>query len=283
MKSPAGAQGVYGAKVTGLDRCAGLGVVPSGWPEWRVVIEVDQGKGDDRPEVAGTEDAFLRFGDGSTAEVHRTNGGGSVRLRLATDVPHAEIAHPYLAVVGMFNAYWGDGIALHAGAVGIDGTAWLILTSKAGGKSTTLALLEMAGHPVLADDLSIIDSALNVHRGPRFVDLREEAAESLGVGEYVGVLGVRERWRYRIADAPLTLPLGGIVVPTWGEPTVDHVVGSARLEPLAASVALRVPAGWDELLLTVASSVPMLRWSRPHDLADADRAIARLEEIVRTT
>jgi len=183
----------------------------------------------------------------------------------------------------MLNAYWGDRIPLHAGAVGIDGKAWLIATTKAGGKSTTLALLAIAGHPVLADDLSVIDSGLHVHRGPRFIDLRQEAAEALGVGEYVGVLGVRERWRYRIADAPLTLPLGGIFIPTWGEPAIEHIAGSARLGPLAASLALRVPAPWDQLLLNIASSVPMVRWSRPPGLAQADRAIAQLEKIARPT
>lgn len=270
------ARGMYGVKISGLENCGCFAPVPQDWPEWRVVVELVEAPDDQRPESAGPDRCLLRFGDGSTAEANRVDPGANIHLRLTRDVAPCHVAHPYLAAVGMFSAYWGDRLPLHAGAVGIDGKAWLILATKAGGKSTTLALLERAGHPVLADDLSVIDPEMNVHRGPRFVDLRREAAETLGIGTNLGVLGVRERWRHPVGDAPLTLPLGGIVATAWGDPGLEPVAGSARLELIAGSMALRVPGSWNELVMDVALSVPLFVWRRPENLAMADAGIAQL-------
>jgi hypothetical protein len=129
---------------------------------------------------------------------------------------------------------------------------------------------------VLADDLSIIDPDMNVHRGPRFIDLRRDAAQSLGVGTNLGVLGARERWRHRIGDAPLTLPLGGIIATEWGEPGFDSVTGAARVATIAGSIALGVPGPWDELFMDIVTSVPLVVWRRPENLATADVGVAQL-------
>ena len=181
----------------------------------------------------------------------------------------------------MVGAYWESRIPFHAGAVGIEGKAWLVAAAKGGGKSTTLGLLALSGHPVLADDLSVVGSDLEVHRGPRFVDLRGDVADALGIGRYIGVLGVRERWRFDVGDAPLTLPLAGLIIPSWGDFAIEPIRGSARLAAVAPCVSLRVPGPWDELFMDVSLTLPVLRWTRPRGLASADGAVAQLLAAMR--
>jgi hypothetical protein len=273
-------RGLYGARVTGIGGCPSLAPVPSAWPEWRVVAEHGLDRAENRPESIGPDAAFIRFGDGSTAELSREDPGGRLRLSLAKEVASDDLAHPFLAPVGMLGAYWSDRLPLHAASFGIGGRAWLLVADKSGGKSTTMAMLDLAGYSVLADDLSVIEPDLTVHRGPRFIDLREDAARSLGVGDNVGEIGLRERWRYRIADGPLTLPLGGIVIPSWGEPGVELIVGSERLPTLGPSLALRIPAWWDELFMDIAFSVPVLRWTRPREVQGSRRSLDQLVDAV---
>ena len=257
-----------------------MGPVPAEWPAWAVDAGARAERDRDRPESVGPQTAFIRFGDDATAEVFRDDPGGRVLLNLDKEVPANDLAHPYLAVVGMLSAFWGDRLPLHAGSFGVDGRAWVVVATKEGGKSTTLAMLHLAGHPVLADDMTVIGPDRTVHRGPRLIDLRPDAATALGVGDDVGVLGVRERWRYRIDDGPLTLPLGGFIVPSWGEPAIELVAGSSRLTALAPSLALRVPAGWDELFMDVALGAPVYHWTRPRGLEGAQRSIDQILEAV---
>lgn len=274
-------RGLYGVRVTGLGNESSLAPVPSAWPAWHVVAEQDLDLDVDRTESVGPDAAFIRFGDGSTAEAWREDAGGRLRLSLVRDVGGNNLAHPFLAPVGMLSAYWGDRLPLHAASFGLDGRAWLLAAGKEGGKSTTLAMLELAGYPALADDLTVIDSNLAVHRGPRLIDLRQDAANALGVGESVGKIGIRERWRYRIGDCPLTLPLGGIVIPSWGEPDVELIVGSERLPTLGQSLALRIPGSWAELLMDIALSVPVLRWKRPRELRTSRQPLDQLLDAIR--
>ncbi len=242
------ARGTYGVRLVGFEDCDSLGTVPDEAPPWRIAIDSGANRLLGEPEHITADSALLHFGDGSSAQVSRESPGGSVRLFLSRDVSRCDLAHPYLSVTGMLNAYWGDGLGLHAGAVVIDGRAWVIVAAKGGGKTTSLALLDRAGHPVLADDLSVVGPQLQVHRGPRFLDLRREVAERLAIGEDRGFIGMRRRWRYRIRDAPLTAPLGGVVVPVWGDAFVDPVQGAGRLEVLAPSVSIRVPGRWEVLV-----------------------------------
>lgn len=280
LSTPDTSSGLYGVRVTGIGNYSSLAPVPSAWPEWRVDVEHGLDRDVNRPESIGPDEAFIRFGDGSTAEVWREGPGGRLRLSLATEVASNDLAHPFLAPVGMLGAYWNDRLPLHAASFGLGGLAWLLAAGKGGGKSTTLAMLELAGHPVLADDLSVIEADLTVHRGPRLIDLRRDAAEALGVGDDVGKVGDRERWRYRIGDGPLTLPLGGIVIPSWGKPDVELIVGGQRLPVLGRSLALRIPGRWDELFMDVALSVPMLRWTRPRELRSSRGPVDQLVEAV---
>jgi hypothetical protein len=267
---------MYGVRIEGLDACECFGSIPSDWPEWRVTAETFVAADHQSPGSVGPERGLLRFGDGSIARVERREDGGSIHVQTTQVVAPCLLAHPYLGPVGVFSSYWTDRLPLHAGAVDIGGAAWLVLATKSGGKSTTLALLDRSGHAVLADDLSIIDPGMNVHRGPRFIDLRRDAAQFLGIGTELGVLGTRERWRHPIGDAPLTLPLGGIIATEWGEPGIEAVRGAARFETVGGSIALGVRGPWDELFMDIVTSVPLFVWRRPQNLVAAGVGIEQL-------
>lgn len=269
-------RGMYGVKIKGLDECSCLEPVPDDWPEWTVTTEVIAGQDAPRTDFADDNRARLCFSDGSTAEATRTEAGGAIRVRLSRDVDRCLIAHPYLATVGMFQSLWKNGLPVHAGAVGIDGMAWLILASKGGGKSTSLLLLEQAGYPVLTDDLSIIDPDLDVQRGPAFIDLRRETAEAMGIGKELGVLGARDRWRHPIGERPLTLPLGGIIMAEWGRPSLEPLEGGAKVQALAGNLSLSVPGPWNDLFMDIVTSRPALTWNRPKNLKAAPDEIAML-------
>jgi hypothetical protein len=274
---------MYGVRVTGLDECSCLEPVPDSWPEWTVTTEVIAGQGEQCIEIAEHTRGRLCFSDGSAAETTRTASGGAIHVRLSRDVDRCLIAHPYLATIGMFDALWRNRLPIHAGTVGIDGRAWLILGTKGGGKSTTLLLLEQAGYPVLSDDLSIIDPDLNVHRGPAFIDLRQETAHAMGIGEELGVLGARERWRHPIENRPLTLPLGGIVLAEWGNADVTPLKGGAKIQAVAGNLSLSVPGPWNDLFMEIVTTIPALTWTRPKNLAEAESGIAMLLSEIRTS
>ena len=106
--------------------------------------------------------------------------------------------HPYLAPVALVMARWLGREGFHGGGIVAGGGVWGVLGDKTAGKSTTLAWLAREGVGVVSDDVLVIDGGTAL-AGPRSVDLREEAAERLGVGEPMGRVGQRERWRFSAA------------------------------------------------------------------------------------
>jgi hypothetical protein len=73
-------------------------------------------------------------------------------------------------------------LPLHASAVGVKGKAIAIAGDSGVGKSTLAAALERQGHPVLADDISIVDpKTMNVLVGQRRLRLWQSALEQLGI------------------------------------------------------------------------------------------------------
>ena len=134
-------------RLVGFEDCDSLGPVPDEAPPWRIAIDSGANTLLGEPEHVTADSAVLHFGDGSSAQVSREPPGGSVRLFLSRAIPRCDLAHPYLSVTGMLDAYWGDGLGLHAGGVVVAGRAWLIVAAKGGGKTTTLALLDRARPP----------------------------------------------------------------------------------------------------------------------------------------
>ena len=136
-------------------------------------------------------------------------GGKTVvdRLRSRTTVrfperpSSASVIHPYLASTGVVAGHWMGRTPFHSGAFELGGHAWGVLGGREMGKSSLLMWLHQAGISILADDLLVLDGAL-AYAGPRCLDLRESSAERFGEGEYLGVVGTRERWRVSLPPCP---------------------------------------------------------------------------------
>ena len=169
---------------------------------------------------------------------------------------------------------WLGRESFHGGAVAIGDGAWAVLGDKEAGKSSTLAWLALAGHPVLADDLVVLADGRAL-AGPRSIDLREASAAQLRVGEPLGRIGLRDRWRLRLPAPPPALPLSGWIVLAWGDgaPSLRALRGAARLEAILPHRAVRlIPA--DPATLVRLSALPCYElrrrraWSSLPDAAE---------------
>lgn len=185
-----------------------------------------------------------------------------------------ELAHPCLSAVGLVFARWDGRVALHAGAVVVDGVAWGVLGAREAGKSTTLASLALAGHAILCDDLLVTDGHV-AFAGPRTVDLRPEAATRLEV--HAPLVSVRrgERRRLLLGDVAPEVPLGGFVVLGVGdEISVEKVSVPERMAALGNHLTLR-QAGLPPGLLPLVE-LPMWRVNRSRNWTDLPRLLDRL-------
>jgi hypothetical protein len=163
----------------------------------------------------------------------------------------------------------------HAGSVVLGGGVWGILGERERGKSTTVAWL--AGHDFLifGDDVLVVRDGRAL-AGPRAMDLRRSAAERFGMGESIGVLGTRERWRHRLPAVPAELPLAGFVALEWGvEPRLEEVPPAERLQRLGQAVGLSAEAGEARAWLELAA-LPMIVFRRPRRWDALDGAMERL-------
>jgi hypothetical protein len=152
-----------------------------------------------------------------------------------------------------------------------------LVGDRGAGKSTALGQLAQAGCVVLADDLVIWRHG-EVLAGPRCVDLRPEAAEALGVGRHLGVIGSRERWRLDVVDAPSALAFAGLIQLRWGDKSELKVLNvQDRLKLVFANGALPIPMRPMPSALEVASH-DAFSWTRPKDWGRSGDAIRLLLE-----
>jgi hypothetical protein len=262
-------RGAYGLRLTGVEDAYDVLVpAPDDWQP----LELSTTVGDELPEVqwVGSESALLRLRAGGQVAIDWTRG--KAVFTLPQPVTAAGLVHPYLATVAAVAAHRDGREGFHAGAVVAGAGAWVVIGEKGAGKSSLLALLALRGHAVLADDVVILDASDRALAGPRFVDLRSGAAEQLGVGESVGVLGTRERYRVPIGPVPAATPLRGFVVLAWGdEPTVTRVPAARRLAQLYEHRIARLEPADAQPLLEL-STLPMYALHRPPDWTSADLA-----------
>ncbi len=279
-EADADGRGAYGSQIIGLPSSNQyLGPTPKGAPA--CILQRREPTAAPRPAVdrLDSESADLVFDNGGWAEVHRATA--TVTLNLPADVPSAAVVHPYATGSLALQAHWRGALAFHAGALVIDGRAWLVLGEQDAGKSTTLAVMADSGLTVLADDLAVVDGA-SVFRGPRFVDLRARAALQFASAVDVGHLGARRRWRMPLGAAPWSAPLGGCVVLRWGESfATASVPPTSRLELLFSSLAVREPPQRPEALLDLAAA-PMFELRRPRDFGRISELIPLLHKIGAT-
>jgi hypothetical protein len=264
--------GAYGFGLDGLPGATELLVdAPEHWPS--LSLERVSGAAPFTGEWVDDEHARLGLTGGGIADLHRV--AGRADLQIPPETEDGAIVHPYLAPVALVWSRWLGREGFHGGGIVADGGVWAILGEKTAGKSTTLAWLARSGVPVFSDDVLIVDGELAL-AGPRSVDLRDEAAARLGIGELIGRVGIRDRWRVTLDPVPAELPLRGWVTLEWGERVaVEPIRGAERLRALlphrGVFLAPAVPAA-----LVHFSALPHLRLVRPRDWEALPEAADRL-------
>lgn len=274
METPRGA---YGLRLRGVEAAAAL-LVPADadWPAIEVAAEVGEGAID--AERVNAERAELRLRTGGRIDIERASG------RVTYTVPRPlradELVHPYLAPAAALVSRWLRRESFHAGAFVAGGRCWALLGDRESGKSSTLAWLALAEHPVVSDDMLVLDG-LQPFAAPRSIDLRREAAEHLGAGEEIGFTGARERWRLTLPAADgRPPPLGGFCFLSWADRVeTRRIPASERLPRLLAQRGLRLPPHDPEGLLELAA-LPAWELSRPREWELLGPAAERLLETV---
>jgi hypothetical protein len=203
--------------------------------------------------------------------------GSAVARLISSPAPSDEATvHPYLAAMAAIVTRWQGLHAFHCGALRVEGAAWGVLGGNAAGKSTLLGALAREGVGVISDDLLVIREGIAL-AGPRCVDLRADMARALGLGEPIGVVGARERWRVPLEPVPAETPLRGWIVLAWGaEVAVREVPPAARLPTLLEHATI-VPMPVDPSALIDLAAYPMIAFERPRaaaSLVDSARHLA---------
>ena len=268
--------GAYGFRLEGLESARSLLVsAPAGWPLLAVSVAPD-GPGPPCDRV-GPERAELKLLTGGWVGIDRDPGRAVYHL--PTRVDDGALVHPYLAPVALIAARWLGRESFHAGAFMAGSGVWALLGDKEAGKSTTLAWLAAHGHPVVCDDALVLDE-LTALAGPRSIDLRAESAERLGIGEPLGTVGVRERWRVALDPVAAELPFRGWVSLEWGdELAVEPLRGAARLPALIPHRGVRIEPPRPEALIEYAA-LPHLVLRRPPGWESLSEGVERLLEAI---
>ena len=266
------AVGAYGLALSGVDSATrSLVQAEPGWPTYTLVNTIGQTErlmdrlGDDRAE--------LRLRSGGTILVDR------LEARAEFVTPEAltsdELVHPYLAPVAAVAARWLGRDSFHGGAFVLAGDVWGLLADREGGKSTTLAWIAAQGLPVVCDDMLILEGGM-AYAGPRVLDLRAEAAERLSAGNYLGIVGARERWRLELGAVPPGCRFRGWIFLEWGDDVaIEPVPASQRLPRLTEHLGLRVPPLSPQRFLELAA-LPGWEFRRPHGWDRFEEAGSRL-------
>jgi hypothetical protein len=268
--------GAYGLHLPALRDAGDLLVqAPAQWTEWQIVLAEGSGSPE---EFVEDSRARIRSAPSGWVDLDRSRRTSTLHLPRAPDP--AEIAQPFLGSTAVVAAYWMGLQSFHAGAFVAHGRAWAILGTKGAGKSSLLAALSLRGLAILADDVLVVDERLQGLAGPRCIDLRHETSEALGVGETLGVVGTRERWRMGLKPVEPEVPLGGWIHLEWGEPEIQRVPAQERVQELFANLALRAQSH-DPIVLSRLMelfALPMLRVRRARDLGRIDETAERLRD-----
>jgi len=266
--------GAYGFRIEGLDGAGSLLVpAPGAWPPLAIETVVAPDSEGPPLDRLGPERAELRLSGGGWVGIDRAPARARYHLPRALDV--GALVHPYLAPVALIAARWLGRESFHAGAFVAGGGVWAILGDKEAGKSTTLAWLAAHGHGVVCDDALVLDGPTAL-AGPRSIDLRADSARRLGVGEPLGTVGVRERWRVPLEPVAPELPLRGWVSLEWGdEVAVEPIRGAAKRPALLPHRGVFVEPPRPARLVEYAA-LPHWRLRRPHGWDSVQEGVERL-------
>jgi hypothetical protein len=270
--------GAYGFHLEGVPDAGPLLIdVPDTWPR----LTLERGAVAERPAVEDVtaQHARLWLVDGAHAALDRATS--HALLHIPPGVTDGALVHPYLAPVALIMSRWLGREGMHGGGIVVDGGVWAVLGHKTAGKSTTLAWMALSGLDVVSDDVMVVDDGV-VLAGPRSIDLREEAATRLGVGEPLGRVGSRERWRLPLPPVAAELPLRGWITLEWGEEVaIERLSGAERLGALLPHRGVRLAPTTPQALLQL-SALPHLRLVRPQKWNSLSDATSRLLDAIAT-
>jgi hypothetical protein len=276
VEAPPGAErpalGAYGLRLRGLEGAREL-LVPADprWPEFTVTARVAEPPV--RPERIEEDRAEVRLRTGGRIEIDRR--AGTIAYVVPYELSAEELVHPYLAPAATAVARWLGREALHAAAFAVDGRVWGLVGARDSGKSSTLAALAREGAGVVCDDMLVVDES-TPFPGPRAIDLREDPARRLGVGEPLGMVGARERWRWRVPSVDGPLELAGWVFLDWGETIeVQSIPSVERLHSLFRHRGIMRPPTNPGLLVELAA-LPTYELRRPRSWASLAATCDRL-------
>ena len=268
-------RGCYGLALSGSVVDLAGDLLGSSRPHWPHVDVEWVGPLPDPPDTGyfSPDEAVIRLLSGGHAVFERH--ARRARFHKPRPPDGHDLAHPCLSGLGIVFARWDGRVALHAGVVLFDGVAWGVLGDREAGKSTTLAWLAQAGHPVLSDDLLVLEGR-RVFCGPRSVDLRHESAARFDVTNPLVTVRQGERQRLLLSEAPADAPLGGFVVLGVGDAvSVTPVAAGDRLGALSEHLTLR-QAGLPAAGLLDLVGLPMWRVERSRAWADLPLLLDRL-------
>ena len=271
-----GGLGAYGLALTDVPPEAAryLGPAPASWEPWAITRR-DWDGGRIEEEWLWPSRATLRVSGNGWLDMDGQTR--SAVLHVPTGSSDAALVHPYLSLIAAMAAYWRGWDYLHAGGIVVDGGVWGVFGERGAGKTSTLTRLSQRdGVEVLTDDVLILDAERTAYAGPRCTDLRADAAERMGQGRDIGVVGGRRRWRVTLGPVAPELPFRGWIQLAWEDRvSVTEPPPSARFQGLAANLALRlVPPDAAALLRLV--DMPFVRLGRPRDFDRLDGALDEL-------
>lgn len=183
--------------------------------------------------------------------------------------------------------------ALHASGVATPSGAWLFTGHSGAGKSTLVAWLHRRfGWPILSDDVTVIDAAeggLLARSGIPRLRLWRDALAALSVPEDGLVRDLVRFDKFQMPLGPMhdgAIPLRGLVLLESVEDTqsaVTRLRGHEALATVMGSVyrhefaqVWRAPGSLFLDSARIATSMSVLKFSRPRSLADYDRHLEPL-------
>jgi hypothetical protein len=271
------AYGAYGLTVDApYPLAGGMVAAPPSWERWHFSYDVQPDR--ERPPQAWSEtSAHLHLVPRGSAEIDLNSRATKLIVPQKTS-PQAFL-HPHLGSTAVVVGHWFGRTAFHASSFVLDGGVWAILGDKEDGKSSSVAWAFANGLPIMADDLLITRDGI-VCAGPRCLDLRPGAVEHFGLGEDIGTIGDRQRWRVSLGAVPAELPLKGWIVLTWADEVgVRELAVAERFTRLVNNRAFKLtearPEAWTSLL-----GLPMFELRRPRDWSRIDSAMSGLLTVV---
>jgi len=267
--------GAYGLRIQGAGGAEALVPASEDWPAVELSVEV--GELDADVEHLDDERARIRLRTGGWVEIERDPGRAHFVVPAA--LTSAELVHPFLAPVATVLSYWHGRESLHGGGIALGGSVWGVVGGRHGGKSSLLAALAARGVDVVSDDVLVVEQG-RVFAGPRTVDLREDAAAALGLGDDIGVAGTRRRWRLALRQLDRDLSLGGWVFTEWAdEMELRRLPASETFVRLAGNRSISAPPRDPSVFLQL-SALPAWELRRPRSWSAMPEALELLLEVL---